>query len=206
MTRGYVILMFLMAAFVLCSHQQAVAKNIATYSQSRFSATTSCSNSDKGKIKKCMTQTVSIDKCCPLFKRTIGANCKCYNYAEDLDNQALITLQSYCDINNPCKTVQKVVADRSRTGTVEAVATISASPSPRVLPQAQPKCSAADKAKVKTCMTKTSSIDACCPTFRSILGKSCPCYNYAMKLDNQALITLEAYCDVNNPCNKVQVI
>lgn len=106
MTRGYVILMFLMAAFVLSSHQQAVAKNIATYSQSRFSATTSCSNSDKGKIKKCMTQTVSIDKCCPLFKRTIGANCKCYNYAEDLDNQALITLQSYCDINNPCKTVQ----------------------------------------------------------------------------------------------------
>ncbi|KAL3369407.1 hypothetical protein AABB24_009978 [Solanum stoloniferum] len=199
MTRGYVILMFLMAAVVLCSHQQAMAKNIA-------SATTSCSDSDKGKIKKCMTQTVSIDKCCPLFKRTIGANCKCYNYAVDLDNQALITLQSYCDINNPCKSVQKVVADGSRTDTVEAVATISASPSSRLRPQAKPKCSAADKAKVKTCMTKTSSIDACCPTFRSILGKSCPCYNYAMKLDNQALITLEAYCDVNNPCNKVQVI
>ncbi|KAH0676652.1 hypothetical protein KY285_024453 [Solanum tuberosum] len=200
MTRGYVILMFLMAAVVICSHQQAVAKNIAS------AATTSCSNSDKGKIKKCMTQTVSIDKCCPLFKRTIGANCKCYNYAEGLDNQALITLQSYCDINNPCKSVQKVVGDGSRTGTVEAVATISASPIPQVRSQAKPKCSAADKAKVKTCMTKTSSIDACCPTFRSILGKSCPCYNYAMKLDNQALITLEAYCDVNNPCNKVQVI
>jgi len=46
------------------------------------------------------------NKCCPLFKRTIGANCKCYNYAEDLDSQALITLQSYCDINNPCKSVQ----------------------------------------------------------------------------------------------------
>ncbi|WMV31413.1 hypothetical protein MTR67_024798 [Solanum verrucosum] len=206
MTRGYVILMFLIAAVAICSHQQAMAKNIATYSQSHFSATTSCSNSDKGKIKKCMTQTVSIDKCCPLFKRTIGANCKCYNYAEDLDNQALITLQSYCDINNPCKSVQKVVADGSRTDTVEAVATISASPSSRLRPQAKLKCSAADKAKVKTCMTKTSSIDACCPTFRSILGKSCPCYNYAMKLDNQALITLEAYCDVNNPCNKVQVI
>ncbi|KAH0676668.1 hypothetical protein KY285_024469 [Solanum tuberosum] len=124
--------------------------------------------------------------------------------AEHSRVSALITLQSYCDVNNPCKRVQKVVADGSRTGTVEAVATISASPSPRVRPQAQTKCSAADKAKVKTCMTKTSSIDACCPTFRSILGKSCPCYNYAMKLDNQALITLEAYCDVNNPCNKVQ--
>uniref|UniRef100_M1D5Q0 Cysteine-rich extensin-2 n=1 Tax=Solanum tuberosum TaxID=4113 RepID=M1D5Q0_SOLTU len=109
--------MFLIAAVVLCSHQQAVAKNIA-------SATTSCSDSDKGKLKKCMTQTVSIDKCCPLFKRTIGANCKCYNYAEDLDNQALITLQSYCDVNNPCKSVQKVVADGSRTDTVEAVATL----------------------------------------------------------------------------------
>ncbi|KAG5568346.1 hypothetical protein H5410_064635 [Solanum commersonii] len=194
MTRGYVILMFLMAAVLLCSHQQAVAKNIVTYLQSRFSATTSCSDSDKGKIKKCMTQTVSIDKCCPLFKRTIGANCKCYNYAEDLDNQALITLQSYCDVNNPCKSVQDWHSGSGGDHFCQ----------PKL--RAQLKCSAADKAKVKTCMTKTSSIDACCPTFRSILGKSCPCYSYAMELDNQALITLEAYCDVSNPCNKVQVI
>ncbi|KAM3236306.1 putative protein isoform X1 [Capsicum annuum] len=172
MTRGCVILMFFMAAIAFCSHQQVVAKNIATYSQSRSS---NCSGSDKGKIKKCMTQTTSIDKCCPLFKRTIGANCKCYHYAEDLDNQVLITLESYCDVNNPCKHVQS-----------------------------QPKCSATDKAKVKTCMTKTSSIDACCPTFRSILGRSCPCYGYAMKLDNQVLITLQAYCDVSNPCKQVQ--
>lgn len=100
---------------------------------------------------------------------------------------------------------QKEVVDGSRTGTMEAIATISASPSPRPRPQPKLKCSADDKAKVKTCMTKTISIDACCPTFRSILGKSCPCYNYAMKLDNQVLITLEAYCDVSDPCKKVQV-
>ncbi|XP_055811238.1 uncharacterized protein LOC129880980 [Solanum dulcamara] len=108
MTRGYVILMLLMAAVALCSHQQAVAKNIATYSQSHPSAASSCSDSDKGKIKKCMTEVFSIDKCCPLFKRTIGANCDCYHYAEHVDDLALITLEAYCDVKSPCKEVQVI--------------------------------------------------------------------------------------------------
>ncbi|XP_059288101.1 uncharacterized protein LOC132041406 isoform X2 [Lycium ferocissimum] len=209
MTRGCVVLMFLMAAIAFCGHQQVVAKDVATYSKSRPSKPSNCSDSDTKKIKRCMTKTVSIDKCCPLYKRTIGTNCKCYRYAEDLDNQALITLESYCDVNNPCKSVQGVlVADGSKAGTTEAVATISASPSPRPRPRPrpQPKCSAADKAKVKTCMTKTSSIDECCPTFTSILGRSCPCYAYAIELDNQVFITLQAYCGVSNPCKQVQVI
>ncbi|KAK4371707.1 hypothetical protein RND71_007091 [Anisodus tanguticus] len=67
-------------------------------------------------------------------------------------------------------------------------------------------CSASDKEKVKTCMFNTTLIDACCPTFQSILGTSCPCYQYAEDLDNQVLITLEAYCDVDSPCRGVQVI
>ncbi|KAG5628537.1 hypothetical protein H5410_000254 [Solanum commersonii] len=55
-------------------------------------------------------------------------------------------------------------------------------------------------------MFDTTSIDACCPIFRKILGTSCPCYKYAEDLDNQILITLEAYCDVSTPCKGVQVI
>uniref|UniRef100_A0A0V0GHX5 Putative ovule protein n=1 Tax=Solanum chacoense TaxID=4108 RepID=A0A0V0GHX5_SOLCH len=55
-------------------------------------------------------------------------------------------------------------------------------------------------------MFNTTSIDECCPTFNSILGTSCPCYKYAEDLDNQVLITLESYCNVNNPCNGVQAI
>nr|XP_016451512.1 PREDICTED: uncharacterized protein LOC107776177 [Nicotiana tabacum] len=195
MSRGWVIFMFLIAAIVLCSHHTVAVENTAIYSQARTTLP-NCSNSDKSKINKCMTNTTSIDKCCPLFKRTIGTNCKCYRYAKDLDNQALITLQAYCDVNNPCKRVQRVVA--------EAVATISATPRP--LPRLQPKCSATDEAKVKKCMTNTTSMDACCPTFRSILGRSCPCFAYAMLLDNLALITIQAYCDVSNPCKQVQVI
>ncbi|KAK4353948.1 hypothetical protein RND71_026142 [Anisodus tanguticus] len=108
MIKWFVILMFLMAEIVICSHQLVVEKNVATYSKSRPSQSSNCSDSNKGKIKKCMTKTTFIDKCCPLFKRTIGTNCKCYRYAEDLDNQSLITLESYCDVNNPCKHVKVI--------------------------------------------------------------------------------------------------
>ncbi|MCD7454445.1 hypothetical protein HAX54_024884 [Datura stramonium] len=107
-TRGCAMLVFLMAAVAICSHQQVGAKNVATHTWSRSSAASNCSDGDKGKIKRCMTKIASIDKCCPLFKRTIGTNCKCYHYAEDLDNQALITLESYCDVTNPCKSDQVI--------------------------------------------------------------------------------------------------
>nr|AAA34060.1 cysteine-rich extensin-like protein-2 [Nicotiana tabacum] len=73
-------------------------------------------------------------------------------------------------------------------------------------PAPSSSCSASDQAKVKKCMFNTPKIDECCPTFKSILGTSCPCYKYAEDLDNQVLITLEAYCDVDSPCKGVQVI
>ncbi|XP_049370910.1 uncharacterized protein LOC125835847 [Solanum verrucosum] len=138
---------------------------------------TTCSPGDKAKVKKCMFNTTSIDECCPTFQSILGTSCPCYKYAEDLDNQVLITLEAYCDVVTPCR-----------------------SPPPK------PSCPASDQEKVKTCMFNTTSIDECCPTFNSILGTSCPCYKYAEDLDNQVLITLESYCDVNNPCNGVQVI
>ncbi|XP_055818988.1 uncharacterized protein LOC129887787 [Solanum dulcamara] len=75
------------------------------------------------------------------------------------------------------------------------------SPPPPPAPQS---CSASDQEKVKTCIFNTSSIDECCPTFKSILGTSCPCYNYAEDLDNQIFITLDAYCDIHSPCKGVQ--
>ncbi|KAL3379254.1 hypothetical protein AABB24_000124 [Solanum stoloniferum] len=123
-----------------------------------------------------MFNTTSIDECCPTFQSILGTSCPCYKYARDLDNQVLITLKAYCDVVTPCM-----------------------SPSPKS------SCPASDQEKVKTCMFNTTSIDECCPTFNSILGTSCPCYKYAEDLDNQVLITLESYCDVNNPCNSVQV-
>ncbi|KAK4736424.1 hypothetical protein R3W88_000121 [Solanum pinnatisectum] len=73
-------------------------------------------------------------------------------------------------------------------------------------PASATTCSASDQQQVKTCMFETTSIDACCPIFRKILGTSCPCYKYAEDLDNQILITLEAYCDVSTRCKSVQVI
>ncbi|XP_059278453.1 chitin-binding lectin 1-like [Lycium ferocissimum] len=139
-----------------------------------------CSASDKEKVKKCMFNTTSIDECCPTFKNILGTSCPCYKYAEDLDNQVLITLEAYCDVDSPCTGVPP--------------------------PPPKPSCSASNQEKVKTCMFNTTSIDACCPTFKSILGTSCPCYKYAEELDNQVLITLEAYCDVDSPCKGVQVI
>ncbi|XP_060180465.1 uncharacterized protein LOC132610195 [Lycium barbarum] len=80
-------------------------------------------------------------------------------------------------------------------------------PSPPSPPPApKPTCSASDQEQVKKCMFNVTSIDACCPTFRSILGTSCPCYKYAEELDNQRLITLKAYCHVDSPCRNTQVI
>ncbi|XP_015086408.1 uncharacterized protein LOC107029491 [Solanum pennellii] len=77
---------------------------------------------------------------------------------------------------------------------------LSSSPAPATT------CSANNQQQVKTCMYETTSIEACCPVFKKILGTSCPCYKYAEDLDNQILITLEAYCDVTTPCKGVQVI
>ncbi|KAF3636568.1 hypothetical protein T459_01585 [Capsicum annuum] len=147
----------------------------------------SCSSSDKQKVQKCFNETVSIDECCPTFQNILGKSCPCYQYAEDLDNQVLITAEAYCDFSTPCKGVP---------------------PPPPKSPPPRPTaaCSASDKLKVQKCFNETVSIDACCPTFQSILGKSCLCYQYAEELDNQVLITAEAYCDFGSPCKGVQVI
>ncbi|XP_060200953.1 uncharacterized protein LOC132629265 [Lycium barbarum] len=67
-------------------------------------------------------------------------------------------------------------------------------------------CSTSDKEKVEMCMFNNTSIDTCCPTFKTILGTSCPCYKYVEDLDNGVLITLKTYCDVDSPCKGVQVI
>ncbi|CAN4114060.1 unnamed protein product [Withania somnifera] len=142
-----------------------------------------CSASDKERVKKCMFNTTSIDECCPTFRSILGTRCPCYQYAEDLDNQVLITLKAYCDVDYPCSGVP--------------------SPPP---PVPFSGCSASEKEQVKTCMFNTTSIDACCPTFQSILGTNCPCYKYAEYLDNQVLITLEAYCDVDSPCTSARAI
>ncbi|KAM3357600.1 putative protein isoform X1 [Capsicum galapagoense] len=80
-------------------------KAIANNSSSNQQVATCCAK-DKEKIKNCMSNTDSIDQCCPTFNIMLGRNCGCYNYAEDLDNQVLITLESYCDVTNPCKTAQ----------------------------------------------------------------------------------------------------
>ncbi|CAN4114058.1 unnamed protein product [Withania somnifera] len=142
-----------------------------------------CSASDKEKVKKCMFNTTSIDACCPTFQSILGTSCPCYQYAEDLDNQVLITLEAYCDVDSPCRGVP--------------------SPPP---PDPFSGCSASEKEQVKTCMFNTTSIDACCPIFKKTLGTNCPCYKYAEDLDNQVLITLESYCDIDSPCKGVQVI
>ncbi|XP_009777154.1 uncharacterized protein LOC107787895 [Nicotiana tabacum] len=73
-------------------------------------------------------------------------------------------------------------------------------------PAPSSSCSASDESNIYRCMFNETKIDPCCPTFKSILGTSCPCYKYAENLDNQVLITIEAYCDVDSPCKGLQVI
>ncbi|CAN4089716.1 unnamed protein product [Withania somnifera] len=79
----------------------------------------------------------------------------------------------------------------------------SPSPSP---PPPSPSCSASDQEKLQRCMFNTSSIDECCPTFKNILGTSCPCYKLAEDWDSERLITIDYYCDITSPCKGVQVI
>ncbi|XP_009774770.1 uncharacterized protein LOC107761733 isoform X5 [Nicotiana tabacum] len=122
MSRGLVMLTFTVVAIVLCSHRLATAEeemkqleevvetskamdNKSSCNQQLQEQPTCCAK-DKEKIKNCMLNTASIDQCCPTFSIMLGRNCDCYNYAKDLDNQALITLESYCDVTNPCRSAQ----------------------------------------------------------------------------------------------------
>ncbi|CAN4125963.1 unnamed protein product [Withania somnifera] len=96
-----------------CPHNQEIdqeevteiCKAIDNKISSKQQVATCCAK-DKDKIKNCMFNTSSIDQCCPTFNIMLGHNCACYNYADDLDNQVRITLESYCDVTNPCKTAQ----------------------------------------------------------------------------------------------------
>nr|XP_016435489.1 PREDICTED: uncharacterized protein LOC107761735 [Nicotiana tabacum] len=68
-----------------------------------------CCEKDKQKIKSCMLNTTSSEQCCPTFRAMIGVNCNCYNYAQDLDNQLLIVIESLCDVPNPCNKKAQVM-------------------------------------------------------------------------------------------------
>lgn len=68
-----------------------------------------CCEKDKQKIKSCMLNTTSSEQCCPTFRAMIGVNCNCYNYAQDLDNQLLIVIESLCDVPNPCNKKAQVI-------------------------------------------------------------------------------------------------
>nr|XP_009625640.1 uncharacterized protein LOC104116482 isoform X1 [Nicotiana tomentosiformis] len=205
MSKKLVLLMILVASTLFCGHQAAVVIEATTDTEIVSSVSRSwpfprCCDSDKQKVKKCMTNTTSIDDCCPTFKSILGRKCPCYRYANYLDNQALITLASYCDVKNPCMCEKQ----EDMTMAVDSTSSVTwpcPRPRPRPRPRPQRSCCAGDKAKIKTCMTNTTSIDECCPTFKSTIGRSCSCHRYAEQLDNQALITLEAYCDVTNPCD-----
>ncbi|KAF3650125.1 putative latent-transforming growth factor beta-binding protein 4-like [Capsicum annuum] len=165
-----------------------MAKEVTMMTVDEENEAAACSASDQQKAKKCMFSTTSIDECCPTFKSILGISCSCYKYAEDLDNQVLITLEAYCDVSSPCKGVP------------------SPPPPPSKSPPPAPEeaCAASNQDKLKKCMLQTIVTDECCPTFKSILMHSCPCYKYAEKFDNQAFITLRAYCDVGNPCKSAQ--
>ncbi|KAM3324483.1 hypothetical protein P3S67_005635 [Capsicum chacoense] len=185
MTIMKILMMLVAATTTFCRHHQAImAKEVAMIMVDEENEAAACSASDQQKVKKCMFSTTSIDECCPTFKSILGTSCSCYKYAEDLDNQVLITLQAYCDVGSPCKGVP---------------------PPPPKSPPPPPAntCPVSDQDKLKKCMFEKTSIDKCCPTFKSILMTSCPCYKYAEDLDNQVLITLEVYCDVSNPCKGV---
>ncbi|XP_060169181.1 uncharacterized protein LOC132600068 [Lycium barbarum] len=196
MRRGLVMLCFIVAAIVICSHRSATAKEEVRVSILR-------ENVGRRFLLCVMNPSSScITECCDSFNFKASPLQKCIYWrgAERMDKQALTTLQNYCGFKTPpCPHKQEInLAEIS-----EAIDNNSGS---KQQVKEAATCCAKDKEKIKNCMFNTTSIDQCCPTFNIMLGRNCGCYNYAKDLDNQVLITLESYCDVTNPCKTVQVM
>ncbi|CAN4114059.1 unnamed protein product [Withania somnifera] len=95
------LMMLMLAAILFCSHQQVIkAREVVVDG--------GCSASDKEKLHRCMYIEPLIDKCCPIFISILGTSCPCYKYVEEEDNQLLITIQSACPFDSPCKDVQVI--------------------------------------------------------------------------------------------------
>nr|XP_033513427.1 uncharacterized protein LOC104101802 isoform X3 [Nicotiana tomentosiformis] len=218
MRRGLVLLSLMVAAVVLCNHGSATAEeeqqveladvnkgaNSTTSPWTLFvpSATDNCL-----KIYNCAryATTSCITECCALFPFSTMPirNCICWRLADHVNKEVFTALQKYCGFKNPCPHKQEIKQLPEVVGTSKAMDNKS---SCNQQLQEQPTCCAKDKEKINNCMLNTASIDQCCPTFSIMLGRNCDCYNYAKNLDNQALITLESYCDVTNPCKSAQVM
>ncbi|KAJ8573399.1 hypothetical protein K7X08_009910 [Anisodus acutangulus] len=208
MRRGLVMLTFMVAAIVLCSHRPAMAEQLqqveAALTLSKPSENESCM-----KFLLCVKNPSSscITECCDSFnnfKAPPLTKCICWTIAERMDNKTLTALQKYCAFNKPPCPHKQEINQQEVAETSEAIVNINSSSKQQV--QEVSTCCAKDKEKIKSCMFTTPSIDQCCPTFNAMLGLNCDCYNYAMDLDNQVLITLESYCDVTNPCKTAQVM
>ncbi|XP_070022350.1 uncharacterized protein [Nicotiana sylvestris] len=210
MRRGLMMLTFTVAAIVLCSHRPATAEEQVELAEGANSTTSPWTLSvaeDKFgclKLFNCAkyATTSCITECCTLFPFTTNPtrNCICWHLAEHVNKEAFTALQKYCGFKNPCQHKQEEINQQ------EVVKTSKAIDNRNSRNQGVATCCAKDKEKIKNCMLNTASIDQCCPTFSIMLGRNCDCYNYAKNLDNQALITLESYCDVTNPCRSAQVM
>ncbi|XP_019240483.1 PREDICTED: uncharacterized protein LOC109220469 isoform X2 [Nicotiana attenuata] len=201
MCRGLVMLSVMVAVAVLCSHRLAMAEEVAEQFDSELAQRGRWDASCR-KFVPCVQNPSSscITECCDSFNfwAPLPQKCSCWRTARNTNREALYALQNYCGFQPPtlCPHLQLQEVAETR----EAIDSKSSSN------QQAATCCAKDKEKIKSCMFNTASIDQCCPTFKIMLGRNCDCYNYAKNLDNQALITLESYCDVTDPCNKAQVM
>ncbi|XP_070022363.1 uncharacterized protein LOC107761733 isoform X2 [Nicotiana tabacum] len=223
MSRGLVMLTFTVVAIVLCSHRLATAEEVqladvnkgANSTTSPWTLFVPSATDNCLKIYNCAryATTSCITECCALFPFSTMPirNCICWRLAEHVNKEAFTALQKYCGFKNPCPHKQvsfppSLLEMKQLEEVVETSKAMDNKSSCNQQLQEQPTCCAKDKEKIKNCMLNTASIDQCCPTFSIMLGRNCDCYNYAKDLDNQALITLESYCDVTNPCRSAQVM
>ncbi|XP_059281048.1 uncharacterized protein LOC132034695 [Lycium ferocissimum] len=79
-------------------------------------------------------------------------------------------------------------------------------PPPPPSPPPPTSCSASDKKEVKECMFSEEPIEECCPTFKSIISTSCPCYKYAWDLNDQWVKVIDSSSEFDSPRKDVQVI
>ncbi|KAM3323090.1 hypothetical protein P3S67_004241 [Capsicum chacoense] len=108
LSRGLVMVMVIVSAILLCSHQQAEATATATASLSWRGP---CSVEARLKIEECMKEDTDadIDRCCPILHSLIDNSCSCWFHAMITDRQIATRCFTHCDIVRPlCSTTDQV--------------------------------------------------------------------------------------------------
>lgn len=106
LSRGLVMVMVIVGAIQLCSHQKAEAVPITA--SARVSWGEPCSAEAKAKIEGCMKEA-DTEKCCPILHSIIDNSCPCWSHARITNRQLSKFYFINCNILHPlCSTAHQV--------------------------------------------------------------------------------------------------